>query len=82
MRINVGISINLAGGGLENWNAQAFCQTEHVDAAVHASLRRLNRVVLIVYRRCGAGQIENEVNFDKQGKTDVVPHKFKPGVSG
>src|SRR4029077_15366920 len=35
------ITIDFAGGGLENPGAQALCQSQHVDCAVHRGLGRL-----------------------------------------
>ena len=74
------IAVNLACGGLKYARAETFGETQHVDRPVDRYLRRLNRIVLIVDGRSGAGQIVNEVHFDKQREADIVSHKFKAGM--
>ena len=42
--VDVGVSVHLRGGRLEDRNAQAFGQAQHVDGPVHAGLDGLHAV--------------------------------------
>ena len=75
--MDVGVAINLAGGGLENLCPDALGQTEHVDRAVDAGLGGLHRVVLVMDRRGRTGQVVDFIHLDVQRESDVVPHEFE-----
>ena len=47
---------------------------------MHRHFGRLNRIVLIMDRRCGAGEVKDLVHFNEKRETDVVSHEFKPGM--
>jgi hypothetical protein len=40
----------------------------------------LHRIVLVLDRRRGTGQVVDFVDFDVQGKGDIVPQQFKARV--
>jgi len=40
----------------------------------------LNRVILIVDRSCGTGQVVNLVGFHIKGKSNVMANKLKKGI--
>ena len=48
-----------------------------VERGDDAGLGRLHRIVLVVYRRCWAGEIEDLVNIDVERETHVVPHELE-----
>ena len=74
------VAVNLAGGSLKDFGPDAFGQAQHVDGPVDACLGRLDRIELIVDRRCRAGQIEDFVDLYIQGKGDVVADELKGRV--
>ena len=45
-----------------------------------AGLGGLDRVVLVMDGRCGAGKVVDFVNFDIEGEGDVVAQDFEPVV--
>ena len=75
--MNSRVAVDLRRRGLENFRTQALGEAQHVDCAVHARLRRLHRVVLVVHRRCRAGKIVDFVDFDIERKRHVVPHQLE-----
>ena len=44
---------------------------------MNRGLRGLYRVMLIMYRRSGTGQIPDLINFNIKWKADVMAHEFK-----
>ena len=48
---------------------------------MHARLRSLHWIVLVVHRRSGAGQIEDGIDFDEERKGDVVTLQFKARIA-
>ena len=78
--MHAGIAVDLGGRGLKNLGAQPFGQPQHVDGAVHAGLGRLHRIVLIMDRRGGAGQIVDLIDLDIERKCHVVADQFEAMV--
>ena len=74
------ITVDFAGGGLENRYLQAFGKPQHVDRTHDAGLGRLDRVELVMDRRSGARQVVDGIDFDKKRKGHVVADHFKIGV--
>ena len=77
-----GIAVNFRGRGLKNLCLHPFLpsQTKHVDLAMHAGLRRLDGVVLIVNWRCGTGEIIDLINFQIDRERDVMSNKLEAFV--
>ena len=48
LRMDFGVAVDLAGGGLKDLRASALGQPQHVDRAMHAGLGGLYRIMLIV----------------------------------
>ena len=44
---------------------------------MHARLRRLDWIVLIMDRRCRAGEVPDFIHFDEKREAHIVPHEFK-----
>jgi len=74
-----GVSVDLAGGGLEYPGLYPFCQTQHMDGTHDAGLDGLDRVVLVVDRRSGTGQIVYLINFEEDGLHHVMSYEFEIG---
>ena len=51
-----------------------FASPSMLIAPIHARFRRLNRIVLVVNRGGGTGEIVNLVDLHIERKRDVVPH--------
>jgi len=80
LRVNRGVSIYLGGGGLQDLRLHAFGETQHIDNAVDTSLGRLYRVELVMNRQRRACEIINLVDFDIEGKADIVSNKLESGI--
>ena len=79
--MDLGVTIDLAGGSLKNFCLHPFGQPQHVDGPMHTGLGGLDRIKLIVDGGGRTGQIINFVHLHKQGKGDIVAHQFKMGVA-
>ena len=77
LRMHFGIAVHFAGRGLQDLRPAAFGHAQHVDRAHHRSLHRLDRVVLVVARRGGAGQVVDLVDFQQDRLRDVVPNQLE-----
>jgi hypothetical protein len=77
LRMLVWVAIDLAGRCLQYPDFQAFGQSEQINRTVNTGLRRLNRVILVMNGRCGAGEIVYFVNFNEQWKRNVMPEQFE-----
>ena len=78
--MNLGITIDLTGGGLKNSRACAFGKPQHVDGAVNAGLGGLHGIVLVMNGRGRTGQIIYLVHFHIERKGHVMAHQFEMGV--
>ena len=81
LRVHVRIAVDLAGGGLEDRDAEALGEPEHVDGPDHARLRGLHRVALIVDRGGGAGEIVDLVHLDIEREGHVVSHDLEARIA-
>ena len=77
--VNRWVAIYFAGGGLEYPCLYPFCQPQHVDGAHDTGLDGLYRVVLIVDRRSGAGQVVYLINFEENGLHQIMTDEFEIG---
>ena len=75
------VAVHLGGGGLEDAHLEALGEPEHVDRAVHARLRRLHRVELVMDRGGGARQVVDPVHLDVERPGDVVAHELELRVA-
>src|SRR5262245_42149076 len=51
-----------------------------MDPPVHADLRGLHRIKLVVNGRSWAGKIENFIDFDVERETNVVAHQLEARI--
>jgi len=58
------ISIDLRSGSLKNLGFEALGQAQHVDRAVNIDLSGLDRIVLVMDRGRGTGQVVNLIGLD------------------
>lgn len=70
--VNGRIAIDFRCRSLEDLGFDSFGQAEHIDSAVYGSFRRLDRIKLIMDRRCRTGKVINLIDFYIKGETDVV----------
>src|SRR6202022_3793255 len=50
LRMDLGIPVDLAGGCLKDLGLRALCETQYINRAMHARLRCLHRIELIMNR--------------------------------
>ena len=74
------ITIDFAGGCLEDARVHPLGQTKHVCCPVDAGLDGLHGIVLIVYGGGRAGQIVDLVHFHIEGNADVVAQELKARI--
>ena len=74
------VSVNLAGGRLQNFGAGALGQSQHVDGAMHAGLGGLHGIELVMHGRGRAGEVINLVGFHIERERDVMAHQLKGRV--
>jgi len=79
LRMNGRVAIDLAGGGLKDLGPDPLGKTQHVDSAHDAGLDGLDRVVLIMNRGRGTGQVIYLIHLEKYGMDQVVTYEFKVG---
>ena len=77
LRMDARIAVHFGGGGLKDSCPQPLGQAQHVDRAMHACLRRLHGIVLVVDRRGRAGEIVNLVDLDVEREGHIVPNQFE-----
>ena len=73
LRMDMRVAIHFRCRGLENLSLQALGKTQHIDCPVHASLRCLYGVMLVMDRRSWASQIVNLVDLHIERERDIVP---------
>lgn len=56
-------------------------EPQHVDGSDDAGLNGLDRIVLVVNRRRGTGQIIDLINFEQDRFNHVVTLEFKPRIA-
>src|SRR5262249_47549483 len=77
LRMDARIAIHFRCRCLQDAGPQAFGQPQHVDGAVHARLRRLHGIVLVVNGRGRAGEVVDLVDLDIERKRHVVTHELE-----
>src|SRR5262249_56521216 len=60
---------------------QPFRKPQHIYGAVHARLRRLHGIVLVVDRGGGTGEIVDLIDLEIERKGDVVSDQLERGVA-
>ena len=81
LRMNLRIAVNFAGARLQDLRLHALGETQHVDRAVHAGLRGLHRIELVVYRGSGAREVVDVIDLHVERKRDVVPQKLESRIA-
>src|SRR5262249_33238888 len=77
LRMDFWIAIDFRSRRLENRGSHTFGESKHIDGTMHASLRRLDWIPLIVNRGGGVCEIEDLVDFDVERKRDVMPNQLE-----
>jgi hypothetical protein len=80
LRMNVGITIDLGGGGLKDTSLNTLGQTKTVDGSDDGGLHRLDRIILVVRRGCRASEIINTVDLELEGIDHIMAYQFKAGI--
>ena len=79
--MDIGIAIDLGGGGLEDTGFHPLCQSQAVDGPDHGGLHRLDGVVLVVGGGSWAGEVVDAVNLELERVDDVMAHEFEAGIA-
>ncbi len=77
--MDLGVAVDLGGGGQENAGLHPFGQPQHVEGPQDIGLDGLHRVVLVVHRRGRAGQVIDLVHLQHDGVDHVVADQFQAG---
>jgi len=75
-----GVSIDLRGGGLQDFSPETLGQAQHIDGAMDIDLRGLNRIILIMDGGGRTGKIVDFIHFDIEGKGDVMAKELEIGL--
>ncbi len=75
--VHLGVAVDLGGGCLQDAGLHPFGHAQHVDHAHDAGLDGLDRVVLVVHRRGGAGQVVDAINLQEDRLDDVVTDQLE-----
>src|SRR5260370_41741537 len=73
---------NYAGRCEQNSRTHEFRESQHVDRAHHAGLDRLHRIVLVMHRRRGTGEMENAIDLEQNRLDSIVTNEFEIAMSG
>ena len=79
--MDIGIAIDLRGGGLEDTGFHPLGQSQAVDSPNHGGLHRLDGIVLVVRGGCRAGEIVNPVDLEFERVDDIVAHELEAGIA-
>ncbi len=78
--MDLGIAVDLGGRGQKDAGLDPFGQPQHVEGPQDIGLDGLDRVILIVHRRGGTGQVIDLVHLQHDGVDHVVADQLQPGV--
>jgi hypothetical protein len=78
--VDLGVTIDLAGGSLKNSRSRTFSKPQHVDGAVNAGLGGLYGVVLVVDGGGRTSQIVYLVHLHIERKGYVMAHQLEMGA--
>ena len=80
LRVHVRIAIDFRGRGLEDLRAGPLGEAQHVDGAMHACLRRLYGVELVMNRACRARHVVDLVDLHEEREGHVMAHDLEARV--
>ena len=80
LRMNIGITIDLGGGGLEDACLDPLGKAKAVDGTDHGGLHGLNGIVLIMRWRSRASEIVDAVYLELERVNNVVANEFEAGI--
>ena len=73
----VRVAVDFARRGLKDTCSDAFGEPEHVQRAENVGLHSLDRIELIMNRRCGARQIIDLIDFKQDRLGHVMTNELK-----
>jgi hypothetical protein len=80
LRVNIRITINLRGGGLEDACLDPLGKAKAVDGTDHGGLHRLDGIILVVGWRSRAGKVIDTIDLKLERVDDVVANEFEAGI--
>jgi hypothetical protein len=75
------ITVYLRGRSLKDFGLYPLGESQHIDGTMDIYLGGLHRIVLVMDRRRRTGQIVNFIHFNIYRKRNIVPGKFKIGIT-
>mmetsp|Transcript_53738 Transcript_53738/g.92436 ORF Transcript_53738/g.92436 Transcript_53738/m.92436 type:complete len:322 (-) Transcript_53738:200-1165(-) len=81
LRVHFGVPVDLRGRGEQDARLDALGEAQHVQGALRRRLDGLDRVVLVVRRGGGAGEVVDLVDLDEDGVHHVPDNHLKRGVA-
>ena len=78
--VHFGVSVDFAGGSLEDAGMHPLGKAQHIGRAVHAGLDGLHGIVLVVNGRCRAGKIVDLLDFHIEREGHIMTHELKAGI--
>src|SRR5690606_6949674 len=80
LRMHARVAVDLARRGLQDLRLRPSGKPEHVDCTVHARLRRLHGIALVVHRRRRACEVVDLIDLDVDRKRYVVANELEARV--
>jgi hypothetical protein len=77
LRMDIGITIDLRGRGLEDFDFQSLSQSKHIHGTDDRGLGRLHRIKLVMDRRSWAGEVVDFVHLNIEWVGHIVAKEFK-----
>lgn len=74
------ITINFTCASQQEPCTNPLCQTQHIQGSHDICLDRLDGVELVVHGRCGAREVVDPVDLEKDGLDNIVAEQLEPGV--
>src|SRR5450631_614613 len=75
--MHIWIAVHFRGRCLQDFGLNSLGKAEHVNGAVHAGLRRLHWVMLVMDGGCWASKIVNLIDFQIDWECYVVANELK-----
>ena len=80
LRMLLRVAIDFAGRGQQDACMDPLGETEHIDRAHHGGLDGLDRVVLVMDRGGGAGEMKDAIDFEQDRLDDIVADQLEVTV--
>jgi hypothetical protein len=80
LRMNIGVTINLGRGCLEDTSLDPLGKAKAINRPHHGRLHRFDGIILVVGGRSRTCKIVNSINLELERVDHVVTDEFESGV--